>query len=81
MVTGSADMPRGTSKFQYARSIVYVADASTGQVAAYTVPWNSSYQAAGTSQFGEFQPLDVKAFRTAFIRDEPARTVPGPANR
>ncbi len=81
MVTGSADMPRGTSKFQYARSIVYVADASTGQVAAYTVPWNSSYQAAGTAQFGEFQPLDVKAFRTAFIRDEPARTVPGPADR
>lgn len=79
LVTGTADMPRGTSKFQYARSIVYVAEASTGQVAAYTIPWNSTAHAAGNAQYGEFQPLDVRAFRTAFVRDEPARTVPIPA--
>ena len=60
MVTGSADMPRGTANFQYAKSIVYVAEASTGQVAAYTIPWNSSMQAAGKPQYGEFQPLDVQ---------------------
>ena len=72
-------MPRGTSKFQYARSIVYVAEASTGQVAAYTIPWSSTAHAAGNAQYGEFQPLDVRAFRTAFVRDEPARTVPIPA--
>jgi hypothetical protein len=54
-----------------------VAEASTGQVAAYTIPWNSSLHAAGKPQYGEFQPLDVQAFRTAFVRDEPAR--PGPA--
>jgi hypothetical protein len=78
MVTGSADMPRGTSKFQFARSIVYVADATTGQVAAYTIPWNSSAHAAGTPQYGEFQPLDVRQFRTAFVRDQPANTVPTP---
>ena len=47
MVTGSVDMPRGTANFQFAKSIVYVAEASTGQVAAYTIPWNSSMQAAG----------------------------------
>ena len=78
MVTGSADMPRGTSKFQYARSIVYVAEATTGKVAAYTIPWNSSAQAAGASQYGEFQTLDVEAFRTAFVRDEPAQPAPAP---
>jgi hypothetical protein len=72
MVTGAANMPRGTANFQYARSIVYVADASTGQVAAYTIPWNSSLHFAGRPQYGEFQPLDVKPFRTAFVRDEPA---------
>jgi hypothetical protein len=77
MVTGTVDMPRGTSKFQFAQSIVYVADATTGQVAAYTIPWNSAAHNAGTSQYGEFQPLDVQAFRTAFVRDEAAR--PGPA--
>ena len=72
MVTGSVDMPRGTANFQYADSIVYVAEAGTGQVAAYTIPWNSSLQAAGKPQYGEFQPLDVQQFRTAFVRDEPA---------
>jgi hypothetical protein len=78
LVTGTADMPRGTSNFQFARSIVYVADATTGQVAAYTIPWNSSLQAAGKTQYGEFQPLDVAAFRTAFIRDEPPQPAPAP---
>jgi hypothetical protein len=81
MVTGSADMPRGTSKYQFARSIVYVAEATTGQVAAYTIPWHSSSHAAGQPQYGEFQPLDVRAFRTAFVRDEPVETVPAPAPR
>jgi hypothetical protein len=71
LVTGFADMPRGTANFQFAKSIVYVAEASTAQVAAYTIPWNSSKQAAGVTQYGEFQPLDVKPFRTTFIRDEP----------
>jgi hypothetical protein len=71
IVTGFADMPRGSSNFQFAKSIVYVAEASTAQVAAYTIPWNSSKQAAGVTQYGEFKPLDVKPFRTTFIRDEP----------
>lgn len=70
MVTGSVNMPRGANNFQYAESIVYVAEASTGMVAAYTIPWNSSLQAAGKPQYGEFQPLDVKPFRTTFIRDQ-----------
>jgi hypothetical protein len=71
LVTGFVDMPRGTANFQYSKSIVYVAEASTAQVAAYTIPWNTSKQAAGLTQYGEFQPLDVKPFRTTFIRDEP----------
>lgn len=76
MVTGTVNMPRGSNKFQYAESIVYVAEAGTGQVAAYTIPWNSSMQAAGTTQYGEFVPLDVQQFRTAFVRDEAAPKTP-----
>jgi hypothetical protein len=76
MVTGSADMPRGTANYQFARSVVYVAEAGTGAVAAYTIPWNSSLQAAGKTQYGEFQPLDVKQFRTAFVRDEQVQPQP-----
>jgi hypothetical protein len=71
MVTGAVNMPRGSNSFQYADSIVYVAEASTGQVAAYTIPWNSSLHAAQKVQYGEFVPLDVQQFRTAFVRDEP----------
>jgi hypothetical protein len=79
LVTGAANMPRGTANFQYANSIVYVADATTGQVAAYTIPWNSALQAAGKTQYGEFQPLDVQPFRTAFVRDEqPQQLQPAP---
>jgi hypothetical protein len=73
MVTGYADMPRGMNNFQFAQSIVYVADVTTGSVAAYTIPWNSTFQAAGRPQYGEFQPLDVQQFRTAFVRDEQSR--------
>lgn len=77
MVTGQADMPRGRADIQFAQSIVYVAEATTGQVAAYTIPWNSSFQAAGRTQYGEFRPLDVAQFRTAFVRDA-AEAAPKP---
>lgn len=70
MITGFADMPRGVSNFQFAQSIVYVADVTTGSVAAYTIPWNSTLQAAGRPQYGEFQPLDVQQFRQQVIRDQ-----------
>jgi hypothetical protein len=77
LVTGSVNMPRGANSFQYSQSIVYVAEASTGAVAAYTIPWNSSLQASGKTQNGDFRPLDVKQFRTAFVRDQaPATTSP-----
>lgn len=70
VVTGLADMPRGRANFQFAKSVVYVAEASSGQVAAYTIPWNSSLQAAGQPQQGVFEPLDRLQFRTAVLRDE-----------
>ncbi|WP_425397348.1 hypothetical protein [Aeoliella sp.] len=69
MVTGLANMPRGRAGFQPASSIVYVADAQSGQIAAYVMPWNSSMQAAGKSQEGVFQALDIQQFRTTVVRD------------
>lgn len=70
MVTGLADIPRGSSQFQLAQSIVYVAEASTGQVAAYAMPWNQSVQASGRPQQGTFERLDLQQFRTVYIRDQ-----------
>jgi hypothetical protein len=71
VVTGLADMPRGRANFQFAKSVVYVAEATSGQVVAYTIPWDSSRQAAGLPQRDEFRVLDMVQFRTAIIRDEP----------
>lgn len=70
MVTGLTDIPRGRSGFQYAASSLYVAEASSGVVAAYTIPWNSSLHAAGKRQMGQLVPLDQIPMRTAFVRDE-----------
>lgn len=70
MVTGVADMPRGRAGFQPAKSIVYIADATSGQVAAYLMPWNPSMASSGKPQQGTFQTLDIKQFRTTEIRDQ-----------
>ncbi len=40
MVTGQAPMQRGTSAMKPADSLVYVADANTGNFAVYALPWN-----------------------------------------
>jgi len=72
LVTGFADMPRGANNFQFAQSIVYVADVTTGSIAAYTIPWNSTKQASGITQYGQFQPLDVRQFREQIVRDQQA---------
>jgi hypothetical protein len=69
MVTGMANMPRGRAGFQPASSIVYIADATSGQVAAYIMPWNSSMQASGKPQTGVFQALDMQQFRSTVVRD------------
>lgn len=69
MVTGLANMPRGRAGYQPANSIVYIADANSGQIGAYIMPWNSSMQAAGKPQAGVFRVLDMQQFRSQIIRD------------
>jgi len=69
MVTGIADMPRGRAGFQPASSIVYIAEATSGEIAAYIMPWNSSMMAAGKPQTGTFQMLDKQQFRSVQLRD------------
>jgi hypothetical protein len=70
MVTGLVDMPRGRAGFQLSKSALYIADATSGTVAAYIMPWNSSMMAAGKPQTGTFQRLDIKQFRTVVVRDQ-----------
>jgi hypothetical protein len=69
MVTGSVNVPQRTGNVQMARSVVYIAEATSGQVACYGIPWNNARQAQLAPQVGTFVPLDKRQFRTAAIRD------------
>lgn len=70
MVTGVANIPRGQAPFQVGNSLIYIAEASSGEVNAYALPWNSSLSAKGAPQSGKFVRLAGGSFRTAFVRDE-----------
>lgn len=70
MVTGMADLPRGRGATQIGKALVYVAEATTGQVAAYALPFNSTLNAAGAPQNGTFIRVASGSFRDAFVRDE-----------
>lgn len=66
MVTGAADLRRsGGSRVSPSRSILYIAEITTGKVAAYSIPWSSAAWVAGQRMGGEIVRLDVTRFRTA----------------
>lgn len=70
MVTGMADLPRGSGPTQIGKALIYVAEASSGQVAAYVLPFNSTLNASGALQSGSFVRVARGSFRDAFVRDE-----------
>ncbi|WP_145062882.1 hypothetical protein [Adhaeretor mobilis] len=70
MVTGLADLPRGKGPSQLARCVVYVAEATSGQVYAYALPYNGSLNAKGSPQQGSFIMVDGGPFRTTFVRGQ-----------
>lgn len=69
MVTGIADLPRGNRNTQLGNSLIYIAEATTGQLYSYALPWNSSASAAGQPQVDEFIPMGGGSIRSTFIRD------------
>ena len=70
MVTGIADFRRGFGNIQPGKSVIYVAEASSGQVAAYALPWSPQLQTSGRPQAGNLVFLDKKQFRNVAIREE-----------
>lgn len=70
MVTGEADIPRGRGPTQIGKSLVYVAEATSGQVFAYALPFDASANAAGKSQVGTFIRVGGGSFRDVFVRDQ-----------
>jgi hypothetical protein len=68
MVTGIANVRRNVQNVTRGRSIVYVAEVTSGKVAAYAIPWAPARQSAGAAQQGSFIPLDMIPVRTQAIR-------------
>ena len=64
MVTGTAYLRRaGGSRQQPSNAMCYVAEVTTGKVAAYAIPWASSMYSAGQPQKGQLVPMGVTQFR------------------
>jgi hypothetical protein len=70
MVTGLTDLQRGRGATQIGRSLVYIAEATSGQIAAYALPFNSTLYASGATQSGTFVRIASGSFRDAFVRDQ-----------
>lgn len=71
MVTGLArDQQVAGASGRLGRCVLYVVEATSGQVVAYGLPWNPSSHSAGKPQRGTFIPLARAGLRTEFVRDQ-----------
>jgi hypothetical protein len=65
MVTGVADLRRmGGGRAPLSKSVLYVAEITSGKVAAYVVPWVPAMHGAAQVFQGQMQLLTVGKFRT-----------------
>lgn len=69
MVTGVCDLRRGGAAMsvQPGRALVYVAEVTSGKVAAFAVPWSPSMRAGGQMIRQNLIPVDMTKFRTAAV--------------
>jgi hypothetical protein len=66
MATGLANLRRGGgARVQPSNAVCYVAEISTGKVAAYAIPWSPSMHAANQMQNGALLPIAITRFRPA----------------
>lgn len=63
MVTGINQTRRGAGAAQISSSILYVAEITTGQCAAYGLPWLPGVRATGAPVKNTLVPLDMVRFR------------------
>lgn len=71
MVTGLADMRRGGTglSVQPGRALVYVAEVTSGKVAAFAIPWSPSMRAPGQIITQKLVPIDMTRFRAGVVPD------------
>lgn len=71
MVTGVADLRRfGGAQVRPGACVVYIAELTTGKLAAYGVPWSPDMHKRGAAFQGQLIPLDVAQFRAPVVRDQ-----------
>ncbi|MCC6125879.1 MAG: hypothetical protein IT426_13005 [Pirellulales bacterium] len=62
MITGTVDLRR-SSRLQYSQAVVYVAEVTSGKVAAYAIPWSSGLQQGGQGGVQPLIPIASTRFR------------------
>lgn len=70
MVTGMTNIRQVVAAGQLGRTVLYVAEANSGQVMAYGVPWVTGRHSSPIPLRQTLIPLDRWQFRTTAIRDE-----------
>jgi hypothetical protein len=70
MVTGMSVFRRGGGQVQPGNAVVYVAEMTSGKVAAYAVPWSQAYANAGRPIHARLTLLDVYPMRIALARED-----------
>lgn len=68
MAAGVADF-RGPASTNFGRSVIYVADGNTGNVACYAVPWSRQLAATASVQTGILQRVAVGKARVVAIQE------------
>jgi hypothetical protein len=69
IVSGVANIRQNVAAGQMARSVIYVAEATSGQIVAYGVPWVPGRAAAMVPFRGTVVPLDRWQYRTTAVRN------------
>lgn len=70
MVTGITNIRQVVAAGQLGRTVIYVAEFTSGQVMAYGVPWVTGRHSSPVPLRDAFMPLDRWQFRTTAIRDK-----------
>lgn len=67
LVTGEVDAEnRGGARWKVAKSVVYIAEANTGMVLVYTIPWEQTLHGADQNHSGNLELLAAEQFHPAY---------------
>ncbi len=70
LVAGNQAFRRSPGGVQLGDNVVYVAELTSGKLAAYGVPWSRQLRSTTAGATNSFIPLDVTQFRNVVIRDQ-----------